>query len=907
MSLLRQTTPSESRDAPAGQLGSVVQQTDHHGSYASASLTTSLALLKDAAEMTAKVPYLKTVSGVLLRIIEVRDQIRFSNDRWAEIMENVTRVAHFVHDTSMYCERSETADLPGDLQHLLGSLARDLSAVENILHKCRGQSKWARFKQVVTRSEISKKIEECDRKIKTTLDACNTTLMLNIRTNQHAAEHQTLSIFLRIPAKPQVFYGREETLDLIISLIFSALDAPARISILGSGGMGKTSLALAILHQPSVQAKFQKAIYFVSCEGCTSVAALWAEMARNFKLAIDPNIGLDQMILSYLGSFAASILCLDNFETLWDQEVEQKIAVESFLARLAALHNTTLVLTMRGVERPAGIAWTQPILSPLQPLDTAAAKKTFQNISGQWDAWAEKLIEVVDGLPLAVTLLAHLAQSLPCRQLWQRWEQKHVAAIERNKGHRLTSLELSIQLSIEGSRMRSDPEILSVLSILCTLPGGLILNKTEQYETITKITDMIGKLLPLQQSSLVYITPDNVLQTHPLIRYYCQAHHPLSLTLRNVIEQYYIELALKQSDGKADIYKDKSLEIQNIGSILLDCLKDKSALAYPSLPEAVNIHGKFCASRGILAQPLFETINSQFHLLSIRQQTKIMNTWGHCFLETDNWEFAKQKFLEALDCSQRFKDDIGQGDAYYGLADVYVAEDKLDIAMEHFQKALKIHQQASHVQGQGKALTQIGSMLLLKNKVEEAESCLLASLKIHEEMNDSIGQANNLNTLGNLYLHKWLYNESIEYYNQALNLYEILNDSVYQGDVLTNLGQAHQLLGQYDYAEQLIQKALILQKEAKNERGKGYAIDCLAKVYLDQGKLDDALASYNAALDIHVRRNDKASQAQSLQGLGHVLKIPKIWMDKDLIVRFLVTPIIASIVWTWLEIIGEKG
>ena len=44
---------------------------------------------------------------------------------------------------------------------------------------------------------------------------------------------------------------------------------PARIAILGAGGMGKTTLALSSLHDPAVIEHFPLR-YFVSCEAVTS-------------------------------------------------------------------------------------------------------------------------------------------------------------------------------------------------------------------------------------------------------------------------------------------------------------------------------------------------------------------------------------------------------------------------------------------------------------------------------------------------------------------------------------------------------------------------------------------------------------------------------------------------------------
>jgi DNA replication protein DnaC len=55
-----------------------------------------------------------------------------------------------------------------------------------------------------------------------------------------------------LPASPKIFHGRESELKDVVNLL---VQNSAHIVILGAGGMGKTSLAIA-LHDPQVEAKF---------------------------------------------------------------------------------------------------------------------------------------------------------------------------------------------------------------------------------------------------------------------------------------------------------------------------------------------------------------------------------------------------------------------------------------------------------------------------------------------------------------------------------------------------------------------------------------------------------------------------------------------------------------------------
>ncbi|KAI0289129.1 P-loop containing nucleoside triphosphate hydrolase protein [Russula brevipes] len=253
------------------------------------------------------------------------------------------------------------------------------------------------------------------------------------------------------PIRPQVFFGRDAELKRIVDLIFSS-ESPARVAILGPGGVGKTALAHAVLTHDRVVSRFGDSRYLIPCESLTSQDALLVALADRLSL-LQPgttsdsySVGLESRVLSVLAS-EVCILCLDDFESPWDQPGPSRRAVELLLADITALPSVTVLVTMRGSERPKETAWTLPMLPPLTNFGRGAAKRAWECLAGTYDEWAEKLIDAVDCLPLAVTLLASLAEVSTAETLWERWQQENIALVEREKGDKLSSLEFSIALS----------------------------------------------------------------------------------------------------------------------------------------------------------------------------------------------------------------------------------------------------------------------------------------------------------------------------------------------------------------------------------------------------------------------------------------------------------------------------
>jgi Cdc6-like AAA superfamily ATPase len=74
-----------------------------------------------------------------------------------------------------------------------------------------------------------------------------------------------------LPSEPKIFHGRESELSDILRL-FSQITP--RIAILGAGGMGKTSLARAVVHHTGITAKYQDHRFFVACDSATTKVEL---------------------------------------------------------------------------------------------------------------------------------------------------------------------------------------------------------------------------------------------------------------------------------------------------------------------------------------------------------------------------------------------------------------------------------------------------------------------------------------------------------------------------------------------------------------------------------------------------------------------------------------------------------
>ncbi|KAJ7908507.1 hypothetical protein B0H13DRAFT_2016529, partial [Mycena leptocephala] len=312
-----------------------------------------------------------------------------------------------------------------------------------------------------------------------------------------------------LPSEPKIFHGRESELSVIIK---SFERETPRVAILGTGGMGKTSL--------SNVTRYGQHRFFVTCDTV---------------LAVSP----------------PSLLILDNLETIWDP-IESRRDVENFLALLTEI-------TMRGAQRPANVQWSHPFLEPLRPLRQDAARQTFIDIAD----------EIHDLKDIDKILLLQITCPLPSILL-------HILTSMLSDGYdRKSNLDLSISLSLSSPRMTSSPHACDLLSLLAMLPDGLsnaeLLQSKLPLENILACkSTLLGTSLAYMddQKRLKALTPirEFMQQNHPPH----QSSHPALLEyFRELLELYTKFVGTVSSPG---IIARISSNFANIQNILLNGL-----------------------------------------------------------------------------------------------------------------------------------------------------------------------------------------------------------------------------------------------------------------------------------------------------------------------------------------------
>ncbi|KAJ7487907.1 P-loop containing nucleoside triphosphate hydrolase protein [Mycena latifolia] len=505
---------------------------------------TAASTLREISDDDQNLPYLKAIGGVALLILDTVQNVRANKQQCFKMIEHINDIVLAIINIC----GNPGAELSPAMFRNISNFAETLQKVHTVV---RNQVDMNIVHRIIRHIENEAQINECNVAlqhamdvftIRTDLDtAMNLAKMkisgaqkhdelveyLEMRSSKASIDRTSFatsssSLSILLPAPPQIFRGREVELKHILSHLLSS--ETSRSAILGPGGIGKSSLALAALHSPEILATFGDNRFFIPLDSATSPEELLSLIAAYFGLEQHRKVG--RAIIGFLSAMdGPSVLVLDNFESPWEVQATRS-SVEDILSQLTQIPQLHIIITMRGAERPTKIRWTRPFLPPLETLDDVAARESFLAIVDETEAEShvDMLLKLTDNVPLAVTLLANITAYEGAESVLSRWSLQTTSLLSEGVDKR-SNLDKSISLSLFSPRMAALPDARQLLSLLSLLPDGI------PGTALTEMSlpfDVYQCRTTLVRTSLAYIGRDQRIKILAPIREYMRATYPPS-------------------------------------------------------------------------------------------------------------------------------------------------------------------------------------------------------------------------------------------------------------------------------------------------------------------------------------------------------------------------------------------
>lgn len=648
---------------------------------------------------------------------------------------------------------------------------------------------------------------------------------------------------------------REDQLKSALNILLC--DETSRIAILGGGGFGKTTLARTILHHHKVAERY-KLRYFLSCEALTDVETLLLGIGSMLYIKASPNAMLAS--IRHKLETSTTLLCLDNFETPWEPSAT-RTKIEDFLASIADIPNLSLIITTRGTQRPSKVAWSHPFLPPLSTVSPNGARAILKIIcpDHEIDEPTQNLLDAVDGIPLAITLISNLLRDgETSRALWTRWLKEQTKIIENGGDDRESNLDASIALSIHSPRMKKDPGAIALLTALSLLPDGFPSASIEQLAEYLGLTNIHKALQTLRAVAL--IKPDESNDTSPQIqmlspiRIFCVTFlsSEISLALEKVVD-YYISIMLQAQNkyGDGQLYAQVIPEIQNMHSVFQRVYKVGYLRDISRLINATSYLTNWSDYIGYLAQDTIQMALKNSVNFPIPHANCLVSL-GDLYNTEGQHERAEIYYRDASTLFHHENDIIGEARAVKRCGDMLFYMGKFDKAEVSLEAALELYTQNDNKHGQADACLTLGRVYNDKTLYSKADATLTGALEAYKQIGNLIGQANAAGELSDLHFDKGNLVKAKEYATESLDAAKQTHDRVGEGNALHSLGKIYLALDQVPDARQAFEQALLIAKQQNESINQLISISNLAKVYIQSDQLSAAEALLTASAKIEL-------------------------------------------------------
>jgi non-specific serine/threonine protein kinase len=629
------------------------------------------------------------------------------------------------------------------------------------------------------------------------------------------------------------FIGREKEVNAVIHM----LNQHRLVTLLGSGGVGKTRLAIQASHK--ILDEFKDGIWWIDLVGLNDGLLVPKEVARILNLPERPDQPVTDQLVSQLGS-RQMLLVLDNCEHLVSSCAKLADRLLNHCAQLRILATSREALDILGEA-----AWHVPSLSlpgteaSLQEMDQFESVRLFQErarvIQSQFrltDRNAKPVVQIcqrLGGIPLAIELAAARVKMMSVEEIASRLDDRFElltsgsrAALPRHQTLRAT-IDWSYDLLTEPERAlfrRMSVFVygftLAGVEAVCDFP------ELKRGEILNLLGRLVDKSLVNAGQSAASTTRYRMLETiHEYARQKLEESGE-AVELRNRHLNYFVDLAEraeKYTFGAESVSYHRLLddELDDIRAAMEWSIHSRQATMAFRLSAALYY---FWYNRSLLGREWQEQLDDALPLLEVMERSparaKALNAMGFLYWADVIPVNPRGKLEEALSIGN----ELG---------------DKLIIAQ---------------------SLCNLGLISMTEGRYRDAHFFFRRSLDLFQEL----GFRNkeyiwSLTFLGDVVFHLNDLEAASRYYEQSTRALRELEDRNFLAYAVRRLAQLAWYCGEHEKAAGLCSESLMINQELGDVRGMVASLSGFAAIATAQGKLTRAAQIFGAVDALLSSRN----------------------------------------------------
>lgn len=694
----------------------------------------------------------------------------------------------------------------------------------------------------------------------------------------------------KLPYSFSSFVGREQDTIAVSALLMRT--NVRLVTLLGPGGVGKTSLSIKIAD--AMRHHFIGGVCFVSLASIRDPALVLPTIAQSMGMQESGPQSIIEHMQSVL-SDTSFLLVLDNFE----QVIAAAPLIEELLLAclgLKILATSRSVLHLRAeneyplaplvtpdpsqVDAPESLIQYPAIALFVQRAQSVMP--SFQLTPNNVQAVA-RICMRLDGLPLAIELAAARIKLLSPQVLQLRLAddfqllQSDVHNVPVRQHGLYTTIQWSYDLLDEQEQWFF--RHLSVFSGGCTLEAAEILLRNEQTsESLNKIASLIDKSLMRrdeQESELPRFVMLETIREYGLHCLQAQGEREESLNAHASYFLALVEEARVYLNGAQQVVWLTRLEQEkeNLRAALTWLIRQKKTVQALRFCEAF---GKFCGLRGYWGEEhhWLQTVLALAWPLEARAiRARVLRRAGHLAYRLRNLVLARELFEESVALSRTQDDKQNLAGALVGLGWVVYRQNDLVTANALLRESVVIARASEDMWSLANALESLGRLSHLQGNTVEAQLLLRESVILSRTLGDNESLARFLTTLVSIELAQKHIPQATALAQESYNLAQKLGTKPLIALVLDSLGAVALAKGETEQATQYFQERLALARELGDNPTIAMKQLDLGEIALAKGNLTLAITYIEESLRFFRDQRDIPNIVAALQLLGDIQRM----------------------------------
>jgi len=654
------------------------------------------------------------------------------------------------------------------------------------------------------------------------------------------------------PPPPRACFGRDELIEDLVGLAKNLTP----IALIGAGGIGKTAIALVVLHDDRIRERFGDNRRFIRCD---KFPASRTHFLSRLSDAI--GAGVDNPDdLTPLRPFLSStemILVLDNAESILDPEGTGAQEIFPIVEELSQFKTVCLCVTSRITTVP------RHCKRPAIPtLSMESACNIFYGIcdNGGRSDIVNNLLRRLDYHALSITLLATTASHnmWDYNRLSQEWDAHRVQVLRTDYNE---SLIATIELSLASPMFRKlGPDARNLLSVVAFFPQGINENNLDWlFPTISGRRTIFDKFCVL---SLTHRSDGFITMLAPLRDYLSPKDIASSSLLRTTEDHYFSRLSIAINPNTPGLEEARWIVSEDVNvEHLLDVFTTIDADS-DSIWDVCNYFMEYLywhKKRLVVLGPKLEGLPED-HC----SKPACLFELSRLFESVGNDAESKRLLIHALKLWREQGNDFSVAGTLSFLADTNRILGRYTEGIQQAKEAAEIYQQLENRKGQVQALQNLAWLFVDDKQLEAAEEAASQAINLQDD-SDQFEVCKCHRILGNIYHSKGEAAKAIVHFEIALGIASSFN--WHNQQFWNHLALAGLFSDQkrFDHAYAQMECA---KSQVDDLYCLGRVTEMYARILFREGRCEEAKSEVLRAADVY----GKLGATKDLEDCGEILR-----------------------------------